>query len=302
VEEMKKKLFAIIVAIATVYGAIASAEPATEHCYFSIVGYETTIFDGPCNETIAEIDANFDTRYDQLHFVQQISSGEEYFGYILEEKKSYSPVVYFDPSYYSVYWNGGGSNNAQHFLGLGMMSKGKPSCINSTEIASSSGEMRKNPQEFQLCWSDLSENDYSPKLLELIAETRSECTEAGGKLTIGFKAVTKIDISGNSNSDEILSYSDLICSDNHSMFYGGSGGEWYSWVIGNNHGKFLTRGWSVDYADKMQPKLTLSLHGTSCGGVGATPCEKSYMWNTDASKLEEVISPRQAKSTELIKD
>ena len=151
-------------------------------------------------------------------------------------------------------------------------------------------------------WTDLPNTEYSLKLLELIAEARGECTEAGGELTVDPEAVTKIDITGNDSSDEILSYSALTCSDNNFMFAGGTGGVWYSWIINENHGKFLTRGWSVDYSKSGYPMLSLSLHGTSCGGVGTTPCEKSYVWNTNTSKLEEVVSAARAKFVELTKD
>ena len=56
---MKNKIFAVIIAFIAVYGSITFAKPATESCYFSI-DYRT-IFDGPCNETVAEIEANFET-------------------------------------------------------------------------------------------------------------------------------------------------------------------------------------------------------------------------------------------------
>jgi hypothetical protein len=151
-------------------------------------------------------------------------------------------------------------------------------------------------------WSDLHNTEYSPKLLELIAEARTQCAEAGGELTVDPEAVTKIDITGSGKSDEILSYSALTCSDNNFMFAGGTGGVWYSWIINENHGKFLTRGWSVDYSKSGYPMLSLSLHGTSCGGVGTTPCEKSYVWNTNTSKLEEVASAAHAKFVELKKE
>ena len=58
-------------------------------------------------------------------------------------------------------------------------------------------------------WSDLHNTEYSPKLLELIAEARTQCAEAGGELTVDPEAVTKIDITGSGKSDEILSYSAL---------------------------------------------------------------------------------------------
>ena len=95
--------------------------------------------------------------------------------------------------------------------------------------------------EFKICWTNPQNeepllfangkpnkpnSDYSQKLLELIAEATNECAEADGELTIGSRAVTKIDISRNGNSDEILSYSDLICSVNN-IFSRGTGGEWY---------------------------------------------------------------------------
>ena len=86
---MNKKISAVIIAFIAVYGSITSAQPATDNCYFSI-DYET-IFDGPCNETIAEIEANFETRYEQLIFSQVISSGEDFFAYVLEEEKTNSP-------------------------------------------------------------------------------------------------------------------------------------------------------------------------------------------------------------------
>ena len=60
---MNKKISAVIIAFIAVYGSITFAKSATDNCYFSI-DYRI-IFDGPCNETIAEIEANFETRYEQ---------------------------------------------------------------------------------------------------------------------------------------------------------------------------------------------------------------------------------------------
>ncbi len=126
-----------------------------------------------------------------------------------------------------------------------------PRCIRSVvlpeEIALSWDVKTDDLPIFELCWSNLSENDYSSKLLESIAEARNECTESGSELTLGFGAVTKIVISGDGKADELLSHSALSCSDNYGMFGGGSGGEWYTWLINGNSGKFLIRGWSVDH-------------------------------------------------------
>lgn len=158
---LKTLLCAFTTGLASFYAATSWAQSKTENCYFSI-DYET-IFNGPCNETISEIEKNFETRYEQIVFAQGISSGEEHFAYILEEQSSNSPYSYFDPSFYSVYWNGGGGNHAHSFLGLGMMNEGKPRCIESTEIsediASSLGVMGQNLHKFQVCWSDFSDQD-----------------------------------------------------------------------------------------------------------------------------------------------
>ena len=54
---MNKKISAVIIAFIAVYGSITFAQSATDNCYFSI-DYRT-IFDGPCNEKIAEIEATF---------------------------------------------------------------------------------------------------------------------------------------------------------------------------------------------------------------------------------------------------
>ena len=75
----------MIIAFIAVYGSITFAQSATDNCYFSI-DYRT-IFDGPCNEKIAEIEANFETRYEQFIFSQGISSGEDFFAYVLEQEK-----------------------------------------------------------------------------------------------------------------------------------------------------------------------------------------------------------------------
>ena len=302
---MNKKISAVIIAFIAVYGSITSAQPATDNCYFSI-DYET-IFDGPCNETIAEIEANFETRYEQLIFSQVISSGEDFFAYVLEEEKTNSPEYsYYEPAYFKIYWNEEpGAGHAHSLVGFGKLDESNPRCIISAEapkeIEKNYFEQKEYKENFQLCWSGLSEKDYSPKLLELIAEARNECAEAGGELTIGFGAVTQIDISGDGKIDEVLSHSALSCSDNYGMFDGGSGGTWYTWAIDGNSGDFLTRGWSVDHPDGGQPRLLLNLHGSFCDKVGSMPCDKFYIWNANESALEELSSPINVNPEEIDK-
>ena len=303
---MNKKISAVIIAFIAVYGSITFAQSATDNCYFSI-DYRT-IFDGPCNEKIAEIEANFETRYEQFIFSQGISSGEDFFAYVLEQEKTISPEYsYYEPAYFKIYWNAEpGAGHAHSLVGFGKLDESNPRCIISAEtpkeIEKNNLEQKGSEENFQLCWSNLSEKDYSPKLLELIAEARNECTESGGELTLGFGAVTQIEISGDGKTDEFLSHSALSCSDNYGMFGGGSGGEWYTWVIDGNSGVFLTRGWSVDHPEGKQPRLLLNLHGSFCDKVGSMPCDKFYIWNANESALEELALPTEPNPLEIDKE
>ena len=54
---LKILLCAFTTGLASFYAATSWAQSKTENCYFSIDN--ETIFNGPCNETISEIEKNF---------------------------------------------------------------------------------------------------------------------------------------------------------------------------------------------------------------------------------------------------
>ena len=75
---MNKKIFAFTAVLASIYGAISLAQSTTEHCYFAVD--DQIIFDGPCNQEIANIEVDFATEGKS----KQITVGDDYFTYLLE--------------------------------------------------------------------------------------------------------------------------------------------------------------------------------------------------------------------------
>ena len=304
-DNMQRIKILFICAIGGLFGQMVWASTLEDRCYFSIDN--ETIFDGPCNEKLSEIEANFATSHKQF-IPQVISAGGDFSAYILEEEEPMSPDYYeYEPALFKVYWTAGeGMPPTQQLLGFGRMSSSFPRCISETKVpkglVSRQTEMQGYENSFKVCWNNLAEKDYSAKLSEFIAEARSKCAAAGGDLTIGFEAVTKIELNADNTLDEVLSYQDLKCSMDNEMFSSRSDEKRFAWIIDDSWGTFISSGWTVEFPLGELPVFSMNLHGAFCDAVRSKRCEKSYMWNANTNTLEEVIHLENTQFVELEKE
>jgi len=114
---------------------------------------------------------------------------------------------------------------------------------------------------------------------------RDECADFGGTLTTTPDFLQRPDLNGDGRTDLVVNYGAAMCSAAPS-FHCGSGG--------CDHEGFLTRpdgslrhlffGLIQGYEPKIPGVLTFHLHGSSCGLVGAAPCQKDYAITDDGLK------------------
>lgn len=113
---------------------------------------------------------------------------------------------------------------------------------------------------------------------KIIAQSRGECRSfEGGVLELTKQAVTRADVSGDGQPDEIIDSSRFSCSSAASLFCG-SGGCAVTIIVNDKPTEFLAKGWKIIKWDG-QPILLLAVHGSECGGSNLRRCYRAVVWS-----------------------
>ena len=119
---------------------------------------------------------------------------------------------------------------------------------------------------------------YPRSVIKLIDEARRTCSESDeGILKIPASAIQKIDLTGNGINDQIFSYGKLHCT-SESTLWCGSGGCTVALIVNDEATEFLARGYRIVYPFGNLPIILFDVHGTECGGSGATNCILATVW------------------------
>ena len=115
--------------------------------------------------------------------------------------------------------------------------------------------------------------------LNIISEHRELCSEYGdGELQVPVTAIEKVDLTGNNEQDTVFHLGKVRCSESGSYF-SGSAGSFVYLIVEDKVTEFLARGFAVSYAlGEGNPIIILSVHGSACGGYGATNCVLATVW------------------------
>lgn len=113
------------------------------------------------------------------------------------------------------------------------------------------------------------------------AELSKACAEVGTTLDIRPGFVRQLDLNGDAIPDAILSTKHGSCATAPSMF-AGSAGEAARWVVSRPGGfetlDFTYHKVEIDEAAR-PPRITVFLHGTACGKIGAERCRHVLRFN-----------------------
>lgn len=120
---------------------------------------------------------------------------------------------------------------------------------------------------------------FDPAVLNIILEHRELCLEHGdGELQVPVTAIEKVDLTGNNERDTVFHLGKVRCSVSGSYF-SGSAGSFVYLVVEDKVTEFLAKGFAVSYAlGEGNPIIILSVHGSACGGYGATNCVLATVW------------------------
>jgi len=127
-----------------------------------------------------------------------------------------------------------------------------------------------------------------PLVQAALAESRALCAEfEGTELVYEDDLVTEIDLTGDGLPDRIVHEATALCLPGGGYLHAGSGGAPVHAIVGD-HVQALGNGWwTVTDAvytveGEAQPPLRvllLGVHGSGCGGSGATPCLIAQVWD-----------------------
>lgn len=131
--------------------------------------------------------------------------------------------------------------------------------------------------EFLLDYDDL--KVLGPAVSDIISEHRELCSEYGdGELQVPVTAIEKVDLTGNNEQDTVFHLGKVRCSESGSYF-SGSAGSFVYLIVEDEVTEFVARGFAVSHAMGAEtPIIILSVHGSSCGGYGATNCVLATVW------------------------
>jgi len=122
-------------------------------------------------------------------------------------------------------------------------------------------------------------NVYPEPVKRLISEEKAFCAEFDdGKLKIPQSAIQKADLTGDGYKNYIFSSQKLFCSSNN-FIWSGSGGGKISLVVGDHVSTFFARNMEITYPYGPNfPIIIFFVHGSMCGGYGATSCMLATVW------------------------
>ena len=120
---------------------------------------------------------------------------------------------------------------------------------------------------------------YPNSVKKLISEEKDFCAEFDdGKLKIPQSAIQKADLTGDGYKNYIFSSQNLVCSSNN-FIWSGSGGGKISLVVGDHVSTFFARDMEITYPYGPNfPIIIFFVHGSMCGGYGATSCMLATVW------------------------
>lgn len=115
----------------------------------------------------------------------------------------------------------------------------------------------------------------------IIQKARQECQSfENGVLEITDKAITRVDLTGDGEPDELVDSRAFSCSSAASLFCG-TGGCSLTAIVGGSTTEFLAKGWRIVDWDG-QPVLLLAVHGSECGGTNLRRCYNAMAWSEGA--------------------
>ncbi|MGI9424278.1 MAG: hypothetical protein ACR2PA_13885 [Hyphomicrobiaceae bacterium] len=113
---------------------------------------------------------------------------------------------------------------------------------------------------------------------DVIESARKSCYDLeNGQLSTTDNAISRIDLTGNGQLDEIVDSCQFTCSTAASLFQG-TGGCLVSIVANKKVTEFIAKGWKVVTWGK-QPILLLAVHGSECGGTNLRRCYRAVVWS-----------------------
>ncbi|MGH1415093.1 MAG: hypothetical protein ACRBB0_16510 [Pelagimonas sp.] len=120
------------------------------------------------------------------------------------------------------------------------------------------------------------------------ARVEKDCQTLDGTVTVEDGAVIKEDFDHDGLVDEVIDYAQITCDKAASLFCGSAGCpmEFYRQ---QQDGGFVRIGGGhmYGYQVTVKPVITLNLHGSACGKIGAAGCRKSFtVENNDLVPLE----------------
>jgi len=120
---------------------------------------------------------------------------------------------------------------------------------------------------------------YPSPVKKLISEEKAFCAEFDdGELKIPQSAIQKADLTGDGYKNYIFSSQNLVCSSNN-FIWSGSGGGKISLVVGDHVSTFFARDMEITYPYGPNfPIIIFFVHGSMCGGYGATSCMLATVW------------------------
>lgn len=131
--------------------------------------------------------------------------------------------------------------------------------------------------------------EWPKSLVEKVSEASHMCSNDENRtLLIPRSAVQTHKLTDSDTESIVVFEGDFVCGEAQGYLSGSGGGSIYI-TVGEYVHDFFARGFSVTYPWGIEtPVILLSLHGTSCGGYGATACVEALVW--DNGKFQSVRS------------
>ncbi|WP_299937522.1 hypothetical protein [uncultured Pelagimonas sp.] len=109
------------------------------------------------------------------------------------------------------------------------------------------------------------------------AKVEKDCRTFGGSVTVQDGAVIKEDFDRDGLLDQVIDYAQITCDKAASLFCGSAGCpmEFYRQQQGGGFVR-IGGGHMYGYQVTVKPVITLNLHGSACGKIGAAGCSKSF--------------------------
>jgi hypothetical protein len=136
--------------------------------------------------------------------------------------------------------------------------------------------------------------DYPIEIRKALSYGPDECKrQGGGKVTFAPDTVRKVDLTGDGVDDYIISFRETKCAGRQAVFCGTAGCTLDVYVTlpnGKQRMVFSDRVWSYEILPGEGARtLRFDMHGSYCGGSGASECKKEHKIT---SKPFEFVEPK----------